>query len=246
MTVRRAAAAIADFDLSRHWHELRRGKEGWAAAPALTRELTERFTATVAEAVSMSGQLPANLEFVVATRYGTAHVAEVMHTQLREAGPKWLNPEQFLYYAPHALLSAAALTLGIGGAGSTLLGPDAEFQAVAHAVRRIRSGRAGAVVVAEYEALTPFAAAALTGHTGHGAPPKGQVTALMLSGEGTAPRLTPHRSLEETAVRRLAEGAGAPVLSADRGLLRTLAAAEAPAVLTTGETDRRDVVVVTS
>ena len=53
----------------------------------------------------MSGQAAADLEFVVATRYGTAHVAEVMHAQLREAGPKWLNPEQFLYYSPHALLS---------------------------------------------------------------------------------------------------------------------------------------------
>jgi hypothetical protein len=246
MTVRRAAAAIADFGMSRHWHELRRGKEGWAAAPALTRELTECFAATVGEAVSMSGQPPAELEFVVATRYGTAHVAEVMHAQLREAGPKWLDPEQFLYYAPHALLSATALTLGIGGAGSTLLGPDAEFQAVAHAVRRIRTGRAEAVVVAAYEALTPFAAAALTGHTGEGAPPNGQVTALVLGGEGTSPTVTPHRSLEETAVRSLAEDAGAPILSADGGLLRTLSAAEAPAVLTTGEGDRRDVVVVTS
>lgn len=158
---RRAGAAATEFDLTAHWRERARGREGWDNAPALVRDLSTRFTATVAEAIERAGGVPGRTEteFVAATWYGTSHVAEVMHEQLREAGPKWLDPEQFLHYSPHAMVSAAALDLGLGGASATLVGPDAEFQAVAHAVRRIRSGRAATVVVAEYEALTPFAAA---------------------------------------------------------------------------------------
>ncbi|MFD8958119.1 hypothetical protein ACFV0W_14465, partial [Streptomyces anulatus] len=140
---RRAGAAATEFDLTAHWRERARGREGWDNAPALVRDLSTRFTATVAEAIERAGGVPGRTEteFVTATWYGTSHVAEVMHEQLREAGPKWLDPEQFLHYSPHAMVSAAALDLGLGGASATLVGPDAEFQAVAHAVRRIRSGR---------------------------------------------------------------------------------------------------------
>lgn len=242
MSVRRVASAVADFGLGRHWYQLRRGRQGWDRVPELTRELAGRFTTAVCEAVSEAGHPPAEVEFVAATRYGTAHVAEVMHEQLREAGPKWLDPEQFLHYAPHAPVSAAALAAGIGGAGSTLVGPDAQFQAVAHAVRRVRAGRTAAVVVAAYEALTPFAAAALAGGPGAPSPPDGQVTALVLSAEGSGPVLTPYRSVDDAEVRRLAGGPAEA--TAEGSLLRALAAVTAPAVLTSGGPGPRDAVVV--
>lgn len=241
MTARRTAAATADFDLAPHWAALERGKEGWDRAPALTRELSGCFTATVGKVVQQARHGLEDVEFVAATHYGTTHVAEVMHEQLRTAGPKWLDPEQFLSYSPHSLVSAAALALGLGGAGATLLGPDAEFQALAHALRRLRSGRAADVVVAAYEAPTAFVA----GHHRElvaGEPPMGRVTALLLTREGPGPAVAARSGLDAAAVRRLAQEHGRPVV-VERGVLRTLSVAGPPALLVTGGPDRHDAVV---
>ncbi|MFD7068330.1 hypothetical protein ACFV97_14000 [Streptomyces sp. NPDC059913] len=244
MTVTRvAASATAEFDLTTHWKARERGRDGWKDTPALTRELSDCFTGTVRRAVEEVGDALDRdaAEIVTATWYGTSHVAEVMHEQLHEAGPKWLNPEQFLYYSPHSVVSAAALALGIGGAGSTLLGPDSEFQALKHAVRRLASGRVPAVVVAEYEALTPFAA---LGHfDGPGLPydgglPTGRVTALVLMADGRGPEVRVHRGVADAAARRPAERHGAVNLPPGPGLLRALAGARAPAVVLAEEADR--------
>ena len=249
-TARRAGCATAEFDLDDHWRERGRGREGWNSAPALTRELSACFTATVGEALKQAGGVPdrVNTEFVAATWYGTSHVAEVMHEQLREAGPKWIDPEQFLYYSPHSMVSAAALAFGLGGASSTLMGPDAEFQALAHAVRRIRCGYADTVIVAEYEALTPFAATACpdgAGPPGRDGPPKGRVTALVLtSAGGTGPGVTVRRGLGDAEVERLAERHGTTVQAAAPGLLRSLAGGTAPVVVVSRTPRRCDAVVL--
>ncbi|MEV5851032.1 beta-ketoacyl synthase N-terminal-like domain-containing protein [Streptomyces anulatus] len=250
---RRAGAAAVEFDLTAHWRERARGREGWDNAPALVRDLSTRFTATVAEAIERAGGVPGRTEteFVAATWYGTSHVAEVMHEQLREAGPKWLDPEQFLHYSPHAMVSAAALDLGLGGASVTLVGPDAEFQAVAHAVRRIRSGRAATVVVAEYEALTPFAAAPCPDGPGTaaGAPPKGRATALVLTaGGGRGLSLTVHRSGDGDGDGDGADASagrgGTTVRTAGPGLLRLLADAAEPLVVVSRAAGLRDALVL--
>jgi len=249
MTVTRVAGAVMEFGLAEYWHARQRGKEGWDQASAFTRELSDCFTATVGKAVAQAdGHLVCmDTEFVAATWYGTSHVGELMHEQLRDAGPKWLNPEQFLYYSPHSLLSAAALALGIGGAGSTLVGPDAELEALAHAVRRIRSGRATSVVVAEYEALTPFAAVAHPDGPGlpdDGTLPTGHATALVLAADKDGPAITVRRGIDEAEAQRLAEQHGAALSQGGPGLLRTLAEAETPTVVLSGECDHRDAVVL--
>ncbi|MBQ0983218.1 hypothetical protein KBZ10_01410 [Streptomyces sp. F63] len=262
-TARIAGSATAGFDLTPHWRERSRGRAGWEHAPALTRELSGLFTATIARAVERAGGLadPAETEIAAATWYGTSHVAEMMHEQLREAGPKWLDPEQFLFYSPHSLVSGAALALGIGGAGSTLMGPDAEFQALTHAMRRIRTGRTAEVIVAEYEALTPFAA--VTCVDGPELPdgetlPKGRATALVLRPGGPAPSGREetaerarafgdvHRGVDAAEVERLARRHAAAVLHAAPGLLRTLAGADGPALVVSrpGGDGRHDAVVV--
>ncbi|MEU1516206.1 hypothetical protein ABZ490_29400 [Streptomyces sp. NPDC005811] len=257
-----AGSATAEFDLAPHWRERGRGRAGWEHAPALTRELSGAFTAAIARAVEHAGGLedPAETEIAAATWYGTSHVAEVMHEQLREAGPKWLDPEQFLFYSPHSLVSAAALALGLGGAGSTLMGPDAELQALTHAMRRIRTGRAAEVIVAEYEALTPFAA--VTCADGPELPdgetlPKGRATALVLRPDGPAPGRAEtggrarafgdvHRGVDAAEVKQLADRHAADVLHAAPGLLRALAGADGPTLVVSrpGEDGRRDAMVV--
>lgn len=262
-TARIAGSATAEFDLAPHWRERGRGRAGWEHAPALTKELSGLFTATIARAVTHAGGLadPTGTEIVAATWYGTSHVAELMHEQLREAGPKWLDPEQFLFYSPHSPVSAAALALGLGGAGSTLMGPDAELQALTHAMRRIRTGRAAEVIVAEYEALTPFAA--VTCVDGPELPdgetlPKGRATALVLrpggptpSGEEETPGRTRafgdvHRHVDAAEVEQLARRHTADVLYAAPGLLRTLAGADGPVLMVSrpGGDGLRDAVVV--
>ncbi|MFK4100739.1 hypothetical protein ACI2L1_11815 [Streptomyces sp. NPDC019531] len=252
MIVTQVGSAAAEFDLTPHWNVRQLGREGWGQASALTRELVDCFVSTVGQALGQAGchLVAEESEFITATWYGTCHVGELMHEQLREAGPRWLDPEQFLYYSPHSLLSAAALALGVGGAGSTLLGPDAELQALAHAVRRIRSGRVASVVVAEYEALTPFAAFARSDGPGlpdDGALPTGRAAALVLTAgqEGEdAPAITVRRGIDDAGAQRLAEQHGAPVVQAGPGLLRTLTEARTPLVVLSGDPGRRDAVVL--
>lgn len=249
MIVTRVASATAEFDLTKYWQGWRRGKESWDLAPALTRELSACFTAAVDEAVGQAGDRLDRLdtEFVTATWYGTSHVAEVMHEQLREGGPRWLSPEQFLYYSPHSVISAAALAVGLGGAGSTLLGPDAEYQALAHAIRRIRSGRAACVVVAGYEALTPFAAVARPdGPTlpDDGMSPTGQATALVLMADDERPAVPLPRGRNGTDAQGPAERHGPTVVEPGPGLLRKLAASRTSAFVLSDEQSGREGVLL--
>ncbi|WP_198141477.1 beta-ketoacyl synthase N-terminal-like domain-containing protein, partial [Micromonospora sp. ATCC 39149] len=130
----------------------------------MNRVVVDRFTDVVGRVVAAGGlNAPARreTEIAVGTLYGMARVGEVMHEQLDEAGPKWLAPEMFVYYSPHSLVSAAAVAHGLGGAATTLLGRDGGTQALLHAVRRLATGQADTVLVGAYEALTPFADAAL-------------------------------------------------------------------------------------
>ncbi|MFF3855996.1 beta-ketoacyl synthase N-terminal-like domain-containing protein [Micromonospora sp. NPDC002575] len=163
-TVRLAAGGSDRFALDEAARNRARGRDGWPAEPELTRVVVDRFTDVVGRIVAAAGLDAAALretEIAVGTLYGMARVGEVMHEQLDEAGPKWLAPEMFVYYSPHSLVSAAAVAHGLGGAATTLLGRDGGMQALLHAVRRLSTGQADTVLVGAYEALTPFADAAL-------------------------------------------------------------------------------------
>ncbi|MFG1674417.1 beta-ketoacyl synthase N-terminal-like domain-containing protein [Micromonospora sp. NPDC049282] len=159
-----AAGAADQFDLGEATANRRRGRDGWPAEPALARVVVDRFTDVVGRVVKAAGLDEAarrDTELAVGTLYGMARVGEVMHEQLDLAGPRWLAPEMFVYYSPHSVVSAAAMTHGLGGAATTLLGRDGGTQALGHAVRRLTTGQADTVVVGGYEALTPFADTAL-------------------------------------------------------------------------------------
>ncbi|MFC8904860.1 hypothetical protein [Micromonospora sp. NPDC057140] len=163
-TVLLAAGGSDRFALDEAARNRARGRDGWPAEPELTRVVVDRFTDVVGRVVAAGGldtEARRETEIAVGTLYGMARVGEVMHEQLDEAGPKWLAPEMFVYYSPHSLVSAAAVAHGLGGAATTLLGRDGGMQALLHAVRRLTTGQADTVLVGAYEALTPFADAAL-------------------------------------------------------------------------------------
>ncbi|MFI6162285.1 hypothetical protein ACIA59_20365 [Micromonospora haikouensis] len=209
-TVRLAAGGSDRFALDEAARNRARGRDGWPAEPDLTRVVVDRFTDVVGRVVAAGGLDAAarrETEVAVGTLYGMARVGEVMHEQLDEAGPKWLAPEMFVYYSPHSLVSAAAVAHGLGGAATTLLGRDGGMQALLHAVRRLATGQADTVLVGAYEALTPFADAALDrlGVPHHAQ--FGDVAAVLLGREATGDAGDRHRL---SVARGVASGRALP------------------------------------
>ncbi|SCL18001.1 hypothetical protein [Micromonospora inyonensis] len=226
--IRLAGVGAVSWDLTPYRDARRRGAEGWPAQPAFTREVAQRLSDAVGAAlaprapdegqplaVPPEGRVANDAtEIVTGTCYGMAHVAEVMHEQLAEAGPRWLDPESFAYYSPHAPTSLAAKTHGLSGAGSTLLGLDAGGQALAHALRRLSSGRTSRCLVTAYDAVTGFAAAALAALGVAADDSTGEAVALLLDSgaEASGPTIRLARRLANLdAVRQFADATTRPL-----------------------------------
>lgn len=216
-----SGAALTDFDQTAHRANRLLARDGWDAEPGFTRSIAEHFTGAVGTALARcraGRRQRREMEFVTATCYGTTHVAEGMHERLRLAGPRWLDPESFIFYSPHALTSAAAMAHGIGGAGCTLLGADAGAHALGHAFRRLLAGRAASVLVGGYEASTPFSVAALETIGLASRDTRGEAVAIVLE-------RAPGPSGPALAVRRRLAG-----IEAVHGYLRERSAAPVTAI----------------
>ncbi|MYW99760.1 beta-ketoacyl synthase N-terminal-like domain-containing protein [Streptomyces sp. PgraA7] len=119
--------------------------------PLAVRDLLRpALLATAETAVAEAGLSPdevRNMGCVTASNGATAATGTYIAQVLAGPGPRWLAPECFLYYSPHALTGELSIALDLDGHAVTLTGAAAGVDALGYAALMVRSGRCRSVLV---------------------------------------------------------------------------------------------------
>lgn len=144
----------------------------------LCRWVVDVATAALAKA-ELSDEDMLGTGCVLADRHGTAATAEYIVDTLDSHGLRWLDPRGFLYYSPHAVTGELCIRLGLGGPVFTLLGRQAQADALGYAALLVRTGRCDHALVVSVDWATEYALAAL----GDVAARPAEVVAVVLSAD---------------------------------------------------------------
>ncbi|GAA5609727.1 hypothetical protein Spla01_00857 [Streptomyces platensis] len=125
-----------------------------AVQDTLGPELTRAAEAALADA-GVTRAEAAPMGCVTASHHATAVTAQYIAAVLDGAGPRWLAPQCFLHYSPHALTGRLCIDLGLDGTALTLTGPASGVDALGYAAMMVESGRCSSVLVAAAHWPTP-------------------------------------------------------------------------------------------
>jgi 3-oxoacyl-(acyl-carrier-protein) synthase len=125
---------------------------------------------------------------VLGTTYGTAHVAERILRTIDDRGPRFLDPESFLFFAPHGVTSSIGIAAGLGGLAATFVGADAGATALLVAATTVATGRHPAVLCGAFDWPSPFGAAAIADLAGEAPPHQGGFVLVLVEDRGSAER----------------------------------------------------------
>ncbi|MGY5125807.1 hypothetical protein [Streptomyces nigrescens] len=125
-----------------------------AVQDTLGPELTRAAEAALADA-GLTRAEAASMGCVTASHHATAATAQYIAAVLDGAGPRWLAPQCFLHYSPHALTGRLCIDLGLDGTALTLTGPASGVDALGYAAMMVESDRCARVLVAAAHWPTP-------------------------------------------------------------------------------------------
>lgn len=136
------------------------GAEAVDALRSGVRELADAAVRLCGDA-RMDDALAYRTGCMLGTAYGSGHVIEKIVSTLATSGPRYLNPEDFLFHSPHGVTSSVCLAAGLGGLSATLAGLQGGSSAVLAAARALVAGRQAAMLAGAFEWPTPFGAGML-------------------------------------------------------------------------------------
>jgi 3-oxoacyl-(acyl-carrier-protein) synthase len=152
---------ISSGTIQTHWVPGENPKEKISKDPIVqeVRRLEGFFRSNVKEAwekAQLDSSYGPQSGAVFGTFYATNSIQEYIISSLMN-GSSWLNAEAFLYYSPHSCPGSVVQMLGLHGDAITLVGPQAQEEALVHAWRLVHAGRHRIVLCSVFEWATPFA-----------------------------------------------------------------------------------------
>ncbi|MFD9538606.1 hypothetical protein [Streptomyces sp. NPDC060022] len=126
-----------------------------ALLPALLEHATD-----VLERADVSSGSVAAWGCLVATEAATHSTAEAIAATLVELGPRWVDPDTFLYYSPQTIAADLCIRLGLGGPSMTLIGPSSGVDVLGLGARWTRTGRCPGALIVAVDRQVPGAPAA--------------------------------------------------------------------------------------